>query len=283
MKLALSAARLLLTTLQGEGIPASKLQKEIAAHMVENGILRLAIQGRSKKRYFLTQKDALENYLSNHYGIRDLEAYVREIENAELSGADAIALASDSKLRKSRTFKGFLLNSLASIPATLNGETFQIQPQDGSFIFIYDYENMQIPTDVTIVGIENPENFRKLKQQQHLFEGKKVLFVSRYPQSKDILRWLKSIPNPYLHFGDFDFEGLNIYWNEFGEHLKGRASLLVPQNVEEKLQEFGNRALYAKQKLKIKLDKCDDREVHQVVALIEQYGKGLEQEVFLKP
>jgi len=36
-----------------------------------------------------------------------------------------------------------------------------------------------------------------------------ALFVSRYPQtqSKDLLNWLQSIPNPYLHFGDFDLTG----------------------------------------------------------------------------
>ena len=64
-------------------------------------------------------------------------------------------------------------------------------------------------------------------------------------------------------------------------HLNGRASLLVPQSLEEKLSQFGNRVLYHKQKRKSKLDACDDVAVHKVLGLIEEYGKGLEQEVFL--
>ena len=91
-----------------------------------------------------------------------------------------------------------------------------LYPTEGTFQFIYDYERFILPADITIVGIENPENFRQISQQQYLFKDIKPLFVCRYPQnqSKDLLKWLQSIPNSYLHFGDFDLAGIGIYLNE---------------------------------------------------------------------
>ena len=49
--------------------------------------------------------------------------------------------------------------------------------------------------------------------------NQKILFVCRYPQSNDLIKWLQSIPNRYLHFGDLDFAGINIYLNEFKKYL----------------------------------------------------------------
>ncbi|MCA6071324.1 MAG: hypothetical protein LE168_02900 [Endomicrobium sp.] len=61
------------------------------------------------------------------------------------------------------------------------------------------------------------------------------LFVSRYPQnqSKDLIKWLQSIPNNYLHFGDFDFAGIGIYLNEYKKYLTDKAMFLIPENIEK--------------------------------------------------
>jgi hypothetical protein len=52
------------------------------------------------------------------------------------------------------------------------------------FKFIYDFEKFIIPQDITIVGIENPENFKRIKKQKYLFENIQSLFISRYPQNQ---------------------------------------------------------------------------------------------------
>lgn len=52
------------------------------------------------------------------------------------------------------------------------------------------------------------------------------LFVSRYPFSSDLVDWLALIPNPYIHFGDFDPEGIMIFQFPFKKAL-GKKSLLL--------------------------------------------------------
>lgn len=82
--------------------------------------------------------------------------------------------------------------------------------------------------------IEDPSNFRHLQKQRKLFGDIHPLFVSRCPQSKDLIKWLQTIPNRYLHFGDFDFAGLNIYINEFKKHLHDIASFYLPRQTLKK-------------------------------------------------
>ena len=49
--------------------------------------------------------------------------------------------------------------------------------------------------------------------QELLSEGcvPPLLLVSRYPQSKDLVTWLHTVPNHYVHFGDIDLAGIHIY------------------------------------------------------------------------
>lgn len=74
-------------------------------------------------------------------------------------------------------------------------------------------DEFYIPSDVTVVGVENGENFCRIRSQKYLFGDNKVLFVSRYPQSADLREWLIKIPNRYIHFGDFDLVGI-VYINQ---------------------------------------------------------------------
>ena len=43
-------------------------------------------------------------------------------------------------------------------------------------------DEFYIPSDVTVVGVENGENFCRIRSQKYLFGDNKVLFVSRCPQ-----------------------------------------------------------------------------------------------------
>ena len=42
-------------------------------------------------------------------------------------------------------------------------------------------------------------------------------------QSSDLRTWLQTIPNQYVHFGDFDLAGIHIFLTEFQKHLGTRA------------------------------------------------------------
>lgn len=281
MKLPISIAEKLLQLQRGERIPASKMRHSVIELMIENGILKKQIQGRSKIQLYISNENLLSAYLKNHFGIDDLIAYIEISKKDDLSRAEAILIASDSKVKAIRTFKGFLVNSFQPINATLNEKPVVIQPNEGTFTFIYDYENFKPSQNVTIVGIENPENFRYIQKQKKIFTDICPLFVSRYPQSKDLIKWLQTIPNNYLHFSDFDFSGLNIYHNEYKKYLQNRATFFLPSNIEYLLSKKGNRSIYNNQKIYFDRNLVQEVNVLTLLQLIEKYKMGLEQEVLI--
>jgi hypothetical protein len=131
-----------------------------------------------------------------------------------------------------------------------------------------------------VIGVENSENFRYIQKQSYLFGSSSALYVSRYPQSKDLVSWLKNIPNPYLHYGDFDFEGIRIFKDEFHRHLGERAKFFIPQDIEGILEKYGNKTLYNKQ-YKSGWDFRLGNEIDDFIALFHKYKKCLEQEIFI--
>jgi hypothetical protein len=284
MKIPVAIVENLILLQNGEKIPASKMKHSIVNEMLDSGILKKQIQGRSKALIYLSNKQSLHAFLQNHYGISDLEKYITTLKSNELTRAAAITASSDSKLKKVRTFKGFLVNCYEPIRAKINEKEMMINPIEGTFQFIYDFENFTVPQEITVVGIENPENFRQIDRQKYLFENINPLFVCRYPQnrSKDLLKWLQSIPNQYLHFGDFDFAGIGIYLNEYKKYLADKANFFVPGNIEQLFKKYGNRRLYNKQKINFDTKIITEEVLKELITLIHKYKKGLEQEILIK-
>lgn len=205
------------------------------------------------------------------------------LENVSSSRADFVKITTDSKNSKERAFKGFLVNSYNPIKAKLNNQTITVNPTFGSFIFIYDYETFKIPKDITIVGVENAKNFRHIHEQKYLFSDINPLFISRYPQnqSKDFIKWMTSIPNDYLHFGDFDISGIGIYLNEYKKHLSQKSTFFIPKNIKNVLRENGNRERFNKQKSNFKIVDIQEPEIIALLELIKSERKGLDQEYYI--
>lgn len=277
-KLSLSIARKLLQLMSGDTLPNSSLKGELLDDLLAENII--ARKGSINKTISINNIKALGDYLFRNYEIADLCKYIDTLSKEDKTRADLVKVAGNSKIEKVRSFKGFLVNCYEPINARINDIDIVIRPQEGLFTFVYDFEDFSIPKDIVIVGIENPENFRHIHKQKYLFENMKCLFVSRYPQnqSKDFREWLNIIPNSYLHFGDFDFAGLGIYYNEYKKYLGNKSNILVPNNLELLISNYGNRELYNKQT--INFDETD-AQLSAIVSLIRKYGKGLEQEVFI--
>jgi hypothetical protein len=282
MKLPVSIAEKLIAVQNGEKIPFSKMKHSVISSMIDNGILKKQFQGRSKSLVYLINRNGLSAYLKNHFGINNLENYVEVLRRIDLRRADAIDISSDSKLKSIRTFKGFLVNCFQPVDCILNKRQITIEPQEGTFIFIYDFENFSPSNNITIVGIENPENFRHIQKQKQMFGNIQPLFVSRYPQNKDLVKWLQTIPNNYLHFGDFDFAGLNIYCNEYKKHLKDKSKFFLPPDIEKLLSTRGNRDNYNNQTIQFNRNEVREENVLTLLKIIEKNKKGLEQEIFAK-
>lgn len=283
MKLPLTLAQKLIDLLEGNELAESTLRHSIIEELLAENILTKS--GRIKQRIQLVNAAGLQQYLHNHFGIADIAAYVNTFLQESTTKADWVVAASDSKIKVVRSFKGFLVNCLQPLSTTLNHQSFTIQPQEGCFTFVYDTEAFVPHPSITIVGMENPENFRHLKQQAYLFENITPLFVSRYPQnqSKDLLKWLMAIPNSYLHFGDIDLAGINIYANEYKKHLGGKANFLIPNHLQLLLEIHGNKARYDEQKSAF--DSALLQDEPQLLALLQQIHqmkKGLDQEIFIR-
>jgi len=282
MKLTPKIAKLLLQLIEGETLPASTARNMVVNELIaENIILQ---RGKHRKTITLINKESLSDFLSNQLQIHNLRDYVAALEDKESSRADFVKVATDSKTSKERAFKGFLINSFEVINATLNSREYIFHPQEGSFGFIYDYQNFKVPEDITIVGVENARNFRHLNEQQYLFKDIKPLFVSRYPQSqhKDLISWLKLIGNTYLHFGDFDMAGIGIFMHEYQVHLQEKAQFFIPPNIQALIQQFGNRQRYNNQQQTFNMEKIKDPDLVNLVRIIERERKGLDQEYFIR-
>ena len=281
MKVPVHIAEKLLQLLQGESIPSSLAKHSLIEDLVVEGIIER--NGRIKKSLFLSDSKALLTYLQNNYSINDLQLYIQVTKQENVLRSDLATASSDSKLIKIRTFKGFLINCYSPIHATLNGKQVTFNPVSGTFQFIYDFEKLMLSPDVTIIGIENPENFRHIDKQKYLFKDINPLFVSRYPQnqSKDLIKWLQSLPNNYLHFGDFDFAGIGIYLNEFKKHLAGRTAFFIPENIDKLIGDHGNKKRYDEQKINFEVKSIREDKLLQLIDTIHKYRKGLDQELLI--
>lgn len=269
--------------LAGKQVAGSRLSSKLLNELLAEGML-LVISHGSRKSYLARDTEALKRFLID----RDESYRILEV-NLPDSRASMATETGNSKLVTVRSCPGFPVNSYEPIECFLRGESFWVNPQEGSFLFVSDWEKFTIPEDVVIIGIENMENFRMIRKQRLLFEkylkvhefSNRVLFVSRYPQSSDLRRWLCSIPNYYLHFGDFDLAGITIFLFEFHQYLgKERSSYLIPDDIEFRLQS-GSRNRYDEQYSHFKDVKSDVFELQQLIALIHRERKAYDQEGYI--
>ncbi|MBR6283836.1 MAG: hypothetical protein IKR25_06025 [Muribaculaceae bacterium] len=270
----------LLRLAQGESLPASALRGEWFDQMIADGILVATTHG-SRKHLRAISESALRNFLAIHCEIRHLETAIQLLNSDNPDRASQVTATGDSKFLHRRTFTGFLVNSYQPIEASLHGMPFIIAPPEGSYVFIADYTAFTVADDVVIVGMENAENFRHIARQRHLFEPfGKVLFVSRYPQNGDLVRWLTGIGNHYVHFGDLDLAGIAIFQNEFYSRLGQRASMLIPADYETRIA-HGSRERYDTQWPKYGNISPTDKRVEPLLECLHRHRRGYDQEGYI--
>lgn len=313
-KLGLGDARQILTMLNGDEVASSKLSHRMTHLLQQEGLLFAKTNGsRCKYRIDASLRESCRAFLSQQFGLKcSLEEFVELSSQSSPASSSASSLGTslssssssvssglsatraqmvgimgDSKYHHVRTFRGFLLNCYSPIEASLNGQSLMIHPMEGSMTFINAPESFEIPENVLVVGMENAENFMQIRKQKSLFDSlypnQKILFVSRYPQNalSDLRDWLLRIPNPYIHFGDFDLAGIHIYLSEFYAYLGERSSFLIPNDIEERLKD-GNAGLYDQQYAKFKhLKVASDVRVQPLLDMIHRFCKGYEQEGYI--
>lgn len=263
----------------GEQVAGSRLSSKLLDELIAEGLLSVSTRG-SRKSYKARDIEALKRFLL------DKDESYRMLEvNVSDSRASMAVETGNSKLMKVRSCPGFPVNTYEPITCMLNDEEIVINPPTGSFLFISDWKAFAIPEDVIVVGVENMENFRMIRQQRALFESEigkhRFLFVSRYPQSTDLPSWLQTIPNGYVHFGDFDLAGVHIFLTEFHQKISHRSSFLIPTDIEKRLQN-GSQERYDNQFSKYGHLKCDDDRAQHLINLINKYHRCYDQEGYIQ-
>ena len=261
--------------LAGEQVAGSKLNNRLLDELLAEGLLLVLSRG-SRKSYRARDPEALKRFLID----RDESYRILEVDQPN-SRASMAAETGNSKLVMVRSCPGFPVNSYEPIVCLLDGKPFVVNPQEGSFLFVADWVRFAIPEDVVVIGVENMENFRMIRQQRIFFEqylqahdlSTRVLFVSRYP--------LCTIPNHYLHFGDFDLAGINIFLVDFQRYLgEERSSYLIPDDVESRLKS-GSRKRYDEQYNRFKSIKSEVPELQHLIDLIHRERKAYDQEGYI--
>lgn len=263
----------------GEHVAGSRLSSKLLDELIAEGLLSVSTRG-SRKSYRARDIEALKRFLL------DKDENYRMLEvNVSDSRASMAVKTGNSKLVKVRSCPGFPVNTYEPITCMLNDDEIVINPRAGSFLFITDWKAFVIPEDVIVVGVENMENFRMIRQQRELFESEigkhRFLFVSRYPQSTDLPSWLQTIPNSYVHFGDFDLAGIHIFMTEFHQKISHRSSFLIPTDIEKRLQN-GSQERYDNQFSKYGHLKCDDDRLQHLINLINKYHRCYDQEGYIQ-
>ncbi|MEI6892186.1 MAG: hypothetical protein V5783_08455 [Pontiella sp.] len=278
-KISRSFAQNLLRLMAGEILPGSAFgNRRQLDKLEEDRVVGRMVTGRNRSSIRCPDVSALENYLRLHFGITDLEAYLELFDQDACDGEDSLKATTSTKTFRHQSLQGFFIKSFAT-ELRIRDVSLEALP-DGVEYFVRDFSALQVPESALVVGVENPECFIKAERLLHLFPQEDLVFVLRY-YGKSSVRWLKSIPNNYLHFGDFDPAGIAIYRTEFWSALgDGRCRFFVPEGIETLIQS-GDPDLYDRQRHLWPAEDVSQADLAMLLHWIQRYGRGAEQESLL--
>ena len=279
--LPLSFARCLFRLQNGELLNASEIaSKGLLKQFCEDGIIQIKPAGGRRVSYFCPEPILMQNYLKAQNDILSLENYVSEFEVDSSDGESSLFASRSTKTFREKSLQGFFIRAFHT-EIVVSGITIQPVPH-GIELFVHQPEKLQISHPALVVGIENPECFVKFEKLAHLFPQKELIIIMRYLSSSPN-RWLQTITNNYLHFGDFDPAGLHIYVQEYNKQLTAnRCNFFIPPNIGQLIKQYGTTSLYDQQIHLLKnIDFQMYPEVKKLIDLLNKYRKGLEQERLL--
>ncbi len=252
---------------------------DIVEYLKLNGAVTRSQKG-SRKYIDLAKEENIFLFLKNHnYNIDSIEkidSYIEDIFDKKSSRDIIQKYHNNTKEITSKSMHGLYLSSLQKLNITLDGNTISILPNDGLGYFFFHTQKVEISKHTLIVGVENYQVVWFAKRYEKFFDKPNILFVVTTPY---MLWWISTLENEYIHFGDYDLAGVNIYLNKVVPRLlkSKKYSMFIPHNIEELIKKYGNSELYEKQKQYENLN-CDDVNVNSLVDIIRKFKKGLEQE-----
>ena len=254
--------------------------KSIVEDLKLNGSVTTSRRGTIKYINLAKEKNIflfLKNHDYNNIGsFEEIECYIENIFDNKPSRDEIQQYHNNTKAIPSKSQRGLYVSSLQVLDIKLNNEVVSILPNDGLGYFLFHTEKIELYDDTVIVGVENYQVVWFAKRYREFFSHPSVLFVVTTPY---MLEWISTLTNEYIHFGDYDFAGINIYLNKIVPRLEmsKKYSMFIPDNIEYLIEKYGNSELYEKQK-QYKNLRTDDVEITHLVEIVTRLKKGFEQE-----
>ena len=259
--------------------------KKIIETLRLNGSVKINRVSAQRSIIYLLKEENIFNFFRNNgyniSSINDIETYINKIIDVNPSRDVIQEWTNSTKTTSSKSLKGLYLSALKNIDIKINDEVVTIVPVNGLGYFCFHTEKIEISKETIIVGIENYQVIWFAKKYKEFFDRDNILFVVRNEYMRE---WIRHIENEYIHFGDYDLAGINIYINEIIPRLKKskRYSMFIPDNIEYLIHEHGNLEIYRDQKDKYKNLVAKDVKINKLHKIISDEKKGLEQEGLYK-
>jgi hypothetical protein len=234
---------------------------------------------------YLNDAEALFGIVkSNGYNvncIEDLDYFIEE-ENEPKSRDEIADNYSHTKRVESKSFNGLMISVFDKLEVNYNDKKQYFYALDGSGLFLHYTSKLQLDDDVIVVGVENPQVLWYINNYKHLFENdKKYLFlcISEYKTTYQY-KWLESFSGEYIHFGDFDLAGINIYLNTIVPKLKKAKShsFLIPDNIYEIIKKKNYMLDYSNQTKYLNITSKEDKNLQKLIEFIKSHKITIEQE-----
>jgi len=235
------------------------------------------------QQIYLNDEQALMGMMkANGYKTEFLDYFANE-QKKQLSRDEIAHRYTTTKQIPSKSFNGLMVNVLEKIEVTCNGKKSYLYPNiSGMGLFIHYQIQLELNEDTIVVGIENPQVLWYINRYKYLFsKTKKYLFlnISEYKTNYHY-KWLENIHNEYIHFGDFDLAGINIYLNTILPKIKNvkTHSFLIPNNIYDTIEKEGCAENYSKQSNYINIESKEDTKLQELISFIKNKKLTLEQE-----
>ena len=240
------------------------------------------------QQIYLNDEEALFGVIkSNGYKVNSIEDLDYFIEEKEPKSRDEIAdNYSHTKRVESKSFNGLMISVFDKLEVIYNEKKQYFYPLEGSGLFLHYSSKLQLDDDVIVVGVENPQVVWNIDKYKHLFNKKKrylFLCISEYKTTYQYA-WLESFSGEYIHFGDFDLAGINIYLNTIVPKLKKAKShsFLIPDNIYEIIKEKNYMVDYSNQTRYLNVTSKEDKDLQKLIEFIKNNKITLEQEKLSK-
>ena len=225
-----------------------------------------------KENVFLVLKN--NNYFID--SLEEIDVYIQEMFDKKPSRDEVQKWHNSTKSKESKSLNGLHVSSLNKIDIKLNDKIVTIIPNSGLGYFLFYTQKIELYENTIIVGVENYQVVWFAQKYKQFFDNKDILFIVINPF---MLEWIENLKNEYVHFGDYDLAGINIYLNKILPRVKKskKHSMFIPKNIEYLIQEHGDPELYEKQKQYKNLD-TNDMQINNLIKSIRDNKKSIEQE-----